>query len=164
MCKEMVYGYESKNEVLISGKGCGFEFKIMNYGTHPCSYIRFTVKEAHALGWEDEEIDEWDSGYCYKLNCHGGCTYTDAQDPETKKKEDGYIWAGWDYAHAGDFMGYSLKPGWPVDRDSDHRYTLKELVDDMIYTLQDAAKQLEEEGDRNGYNTDEKTTPVSMEE
>ena len=165
MCKEMVYGYERINEVLMSGKGCGFEFKIMNYGTHPCSYIRFTEEQAHALGWQNADEEEWwDDAYCHKLKCHGGCTYTEAQDPETKKKEDGYVWAGWDYGHAGDFIGYSLRPDWPVNRDSGHRYTLNELVDDMIYTLQDAARQLEEEGDHDGDNTDEETTPVSLEE
>lgn len=143
--KQMVYGYERIRECLVHGSLGGIEFKIMNYGTHPCSYIRLTTEQATALGYTVEHEYE-DKQYCYKLCCHGGCTYTDPEDPETKERQDGYIWAGWDYGHAGDFMGYSLRPDWPVAPDSGHRYTTDELLDEMEDVIDRALLYLAEAG------------------
>ena len=145
--KEMVYGYERKRECLVHGSLGGIEFKIMNYGTHPCSYIRLTNEQAETLGYSVEHPYE-DKQYCYELWCHGGCTYTDPEDPETKEKQDGYIWAGWDYGHAGDFMGYVLRPDWPGKRSGEHMYTTDELLDEMEDVIDSTLLYLADRGKR----------------
>ena len=133
------YTYERKHEKIVGGKYRGIEFKIMNYGTHPCSYILLTDEQARTLGYEDSEDD------LNCLICHGGCTYGCDVDPETKKETPGYIWAGWDYAHLGDFHGSDLNPLFLSIKRDGHKYTTKELVlecfETIDYTLADLRKE-----------------------
>jgi len=96
--KEMVYTSERKREVLDTGYFHGFFYYILNLGTHPTAYIR--IPESHSCYKKDyDEID---------IDVHGGLTYAkDYLHVENNVKMEGWF-IGWDYAHAGDYMGYYM--------------------------------------------------------
>lgn len=108
----MQYREERINEVLAQGEIEGFEFKIKNYGTHPCSYVR--IPKDHILDGVD-----YDNIY---LDCHGGLTYSSRED-------DGYWWIGWDYGHCDDFTGYYMK--YSNQDDQGKKLTTDKLVEEM---------------------------------
>lgn len=126
--KEMEYIGFKKNyrEILDQGNFYGFNYYIMNLGTHPCCYVK--ISKNHAFfkkGYDDIDID-----------CHGGLTYasnylmgvdTDALD------ENWYI--GWDYAHFGDYMYF--KKNMKLDG---HKWTIDELREDAEEVCKQLAK------------------------
>lgn len=83
MIKKMVYTRSPKISTLARGECCGYKWKIISFGTHPCAYIFIPSK--HSL-YGKSNID---------LPVHGGVTLTE------KFKDDWCI--AWDYAHAGDY-------------------------------------------------------------
>lgn len=94
--KDMIYNINKEREILDTGRYKGFNYYIINLGTHPVAYIE--IPKGHKLyGKGYEEID---------LNVHGGLTYADKYlwITESSKKEGWFI--GWDYAHCGDYTGY----------------------------------------------------------
>lgn len=113
--KEMEYIGFKKNyrEILEQGNFYGFDYYIINLGTHPCSYVK--VPKNHVFfkkGYYDIDID-----------CHGGLTYAsnylsgvDTGVPE----ENWYI--GWDYAHFGDYVYF--RKNMQIDG---HKWTIEEL-------------------------------------
>ncbi len=94
--KEMLYQPEKKIEVLYNGIYKGYEFYILNLGTHPTAYVN--VKNNVLLNKKNyDDID---------INVHGGLTYSEDHLWIENKKEIKGWFIGWDYAHAGDFSGY----------------------------------------------------------
>lgn len=106
--KEMVYTNERKIEVLERNFYKGYQYLIVNYGTHPCCYIALESKHPY-YGVSDDNIN---------INCHGGLTYSNYGliliSPLTRTtylSDDCWV-VGWDYHHVGDFSGfYSDKEG-----------------------------------------------------
>ena len=95
----MVYTSEHKREVLDTGYFHGFFYYILNLGTHPTAYIR--IPENHSCYKKDYvEID---------IDVHGGLTYANNYlCVENNTELEGWF-IGWDYGHAGDYMGYYVK-------------------------------------------------------
>lgn len=97
---EMQYQSERKIEILDKGTCLGFDYYIMNLGTHPTAYIK--IPQTHKYfgrrywGFEDE------------INVHGGLTYSNdgLKISETETVDGWFI--GWDYAHFGDYVGYKI--------------------------------------------------------
>lgn len=67
--------------------------------------------------------------------CHGGLTYSAAG---TGDLPDGYWWYGYDYAHAGDYVWYDS--GLPIFGGEDHKWSLREIVEDAWSAIYDMRK------------------------
>ena len=95
--KKMVYKPErlKEPEILYDGWEEGIRIIILSLGTHPCAYVG--IPESHPVaGWDYEALSF--------VECHGGFTYSEKGDDDYLPA--GCWWYGWDYAHAGDWMGY----------------------------------------------------------
>lgn len=65
--KPMVYKEKREVEVLVHDTYKGYEFAIINLGTHPCAYVG--IPAGHRLYKKDQDkINE--------IDCHGGLTFT----------------------------------------------------------------------------------------
>lgn len=102
--KEMVYQKERIIDLLYKGKHKGYNFYIMNLGTHPTAYIEIP---------KDNVLYLKSYNKIYNMGCdievHGGLTYSSQQlliSDDTKLDNSWFI--GWDYAHYGDFSGADL--------------------------------------------------------
>lgn len=94
--KEMIYSANRITpERIAEGTHKGFDYYVLNLGTHPCAYIDIT--ETLLNGKEYYDID---------VQCHGGLTYS--RDYLTTVDKKGWF-IGWDYAHYMDFAGYELE-------------------------------------------------------
>ena len=110
-------------EILAQGIYLGFQFVIVNYGWHPCSYV--SVPKGHPC--YEVDYDEWGK----MPDCHGSVTYS----------EHGYVrnncsyiseefWVlGWDYGHVGDFVGYYI--GNEYFEAHNHKWTTAELLKEV---------------------------------
>lgn len=127
MGKPMIYSKHSKIERLSMEVYRGYEFAVMNLGTHPCCYIK--LPKGHK--YENVHYNN------IPLDVHGELTYSESYlavavvDGKRIKEETGY-WIGWDYAHWGDYLGYDPEPN------GEHIYTTEELEMDC----RDAIDQL----------------------
>lgn len=136
--RDMIYQSSWLNppEQIANGEYKGFNYYVLNLGTHPCAYI--DVTETKLKNTDYDSID---------IECHGGLTYA-SEHLRTVDKEGWFV--GWDYAHAGDFAGYDLKypsigyPGrmWTTQEIVDE---CKEVIDQLVELLKDeeAEKALE---------------------
>lgn len=97
--KEMVYTNDHKREWLDHGEYKGYEYVIMNLGTHPTAYVGIPAVEANTL-FQEEDLEDSDS-----INVHGGITYENSYIRDENKNEysNGKWWIGWDYAHLYDY-------------------------------------------------------------
>ena len=110
--KRMVYSSERKCETLDEGTIDGFDYIILNLGTHPTAYVR--IPEDHKYfqkGYDDVDVD-----------VHGGLTYSGKKVSNTEN--EGW-WIGWDYAHYGDYAGY-----YAVMSD-ERKYTTRDILHDV---------------------------------
>ncbi len=82
--------------VLDEGNINGFDYKIINYGLHPCAYV--ALPNSHK--YYNKEYNDID------VDCHGGLTFGRFTTFEPDKDEK--FWIGWDYAHYGDYSGTDL--------------------------------------------------------
>ena len=96
--KPMIYQKDRKMELLHKGEYKGYNFYILNLGTHPTAYIEIP-KEHKLYGKDYNEIYEMG----YDIDVHGGLTYSD-DELMCVKSENWFI--GWDYAHCDDYAGY----------------------------------------------------------
>lgn len=92
--KEMVYSTKPIKEVLHNGQYKGYEFCILNLGTHPTAYVECKLKNCSSYG--DERLDG--------ISVHGGFTYFGKGYWDNNEKD----YLGWDYAHYMDYAGYEL--------------------------------------------------------
>ena len=90
---EMIYQKGRKIEFLYYGTYKKYNYFIFNLGTHPTAYIEIP-KGNKLYGKDYDEID---------LDVHGGLTYS--SDTLMFIKSNSWF-IGWDYAHAGDYMGF----------------------------------------------------------
>lgn len=113
----------------------GIRFIVMRGPSALCAYAG--IPESHPL-----------AGHHYDLlpvQAHGGLTFG------SKAKKDkawplGFYWYGWDYEHSGDFSFYylddCLKDSLIFHNTNDHKWTVKEVVEDSWGTLYDFKKLL----------------------
>lgn len=95
MMKQMVYQAEpTKADVLDKGTYMGRRYAIVSYGTHPCAYVECAYAGIETMR---ERLEK-------KTRCHGGITYSGHL--EHVFEGDDHYFFGWDYAHAGDYLGF----------------------------------------------------------
>lgn len=114
MIKEMIYSASMLNppEMLIEGEYKGFNYYVLNFGTHPCAYIDVTDTIFDGIDYNVIDID-----------CHGGLTYG-AESLHTVNKKGWFI--GWDYAHYCDFSGIYINA--PHMESFGKKWTTNEIV------------------------------------
>ncbi len=98
--KQMVYQYNAKRELLFNDIYKGYHFYILNLGTHPTAYVEIP-KNSKLFCQHHNRVN---------IDVHGGLTYSDNElliSDRTLMANSWFI--GWDYAHAGDYMGYYKK-------------------------------------------------------
>lgn len=134
MVKEMEYKTlrESK-EIICNGHYRGYYFEIVSYGTHPCAYILIEDMNDFFYGKDYDNLSF--------INCHGGLTFSEFDDIDKNK------WViGWDYAHAGDWVGYKPTLGIKTHLIDDYiyddwgddygkKYTVKVIVNDVFKVI-----------------------------
>lgn len=127
MIKQMEYQSDRKMELLHYDKYKGYNYYILNLGTHPTAYIE--IPKRHKLYKQDYD-DIYKMGY--DIDVHGGLTYS-SNELMGIKTENWFI--GWDYAHAGDYMGYySDFNNWNIK-------TIHSICDDKKWTTEEIIKE-----------------------
>ena len=106
------------NKELLRGEYRGFEYRIMDLGTHPTAYVK--IPKGHPLYKKDWEKIE-------NIEVHGGLTYGRNYLMGGNGKLDGW-WIGWDYAHYRDHMGYDPET---VGK----RWTTEEILRDVTSVI-----------------------------
>ncbi len=124
--KPMIYQTDRKCELLYQETYKGYNYYIMNLGTHPTAYIEIP-KENELYGKNHNDIYD----IC-DIDVHGGLTYS-ASDLIGAKDNSWFI--GWDYAHAGDYMGYySDMKEWDLNSINlladDKKWTTEEIIEE----------------------------------
>lgn len=132
MGKPMIYSESRKVERLAMEVYKGYEFAVMNLGTHPCCYIKLPKGHKY-YGKNYNDIP---------LSVHGGLTYSEKHLWVTEDviDETGW-WIGWDYAHIGDYLGFEsvfrheYEPPnklWTIEElEQDCRNAIDELIEIM---------------------------------
>lgn len=127
--KQMVYQAERKFEILCEGKYMGYQFYILNLGTHPTAYIEIP-KTSKLFGKGYDEI--YDMGI--DIDVHGGLTYSNA---ELRNIKENSWFIGWDYAHAGDYDGYSMNyPKLFELSICEKKWTTEEIFEDVVNCIE----------------------------
>lgn len=121
--KEMIYQEDRKIELLDKGTCFGYEYYILNLGTHPTAYVK--IPEPHPL-YEKKYHDI----YSY-FDVNGGLTYSDnyLRISDTEEIEGWFI--GWDYAHYGDYFG-GEKMFPKYHRIGGKRWTTEEIIEEAV--------------------------------
>lgn len=93
--KEMIYDKHLERLLLDSGSCYGYNYFILNLGTHPTAYVEIPVtSKLYNKHYDDINID-----------VHGGLTYSaDHLDIGDDVLKGWFI--GWDYAHYNDYLGF----------------------------------------------------------
>lgn len=113
--KEMIYDKHLKRLLLDSGTCCGYNYFILNLGTHPTAYVEIPItSKLYKKHYDYIDID-----------VHGGLTYSeDYLDIGDDVLKGWFI--GWDYAHFEDYMGYELNFP-PELRTNGKKWTTEEI-------------------------------------
>lgn len=136
--KNVLYGYKPSNisnvinthmtgsRIVEDNIYRSLRYVIISYGSHPCAYIQ--VPEDNGLVKDVDDCDD------VNIAVHGGVTYLHKSlHPEIvpDSMKEGYLWVGWDYAHAGDYTYYhqSIDDIFGIEPIG-HVWTLKELCND----------------------------------
>lgn len=134
--KQMVYQTERIFEVLFQGTYYGYQFYIMNLGTHPTAYVEIPITNK-LFGKTYNEIYEMG----VDIDVHGGLTYS---RNHLFGGEMNKWFIGWDYAHAGDYSGYIKKyPELSMLSIYDKKWTTEEIFDDVVNAIQQIKKEEE---------------------
>ena len=116
---KMEYSNNKCEIILDKGTYKGFNYVIVNYGTHPCCYV--AISQGHKFFEKDYfDID---------VDCHGGLTFSDYRDFGNGKE----YYIGWDYAHYGDYSGiYELDCLKDFNLlNHDRRWTTEEMLEEV---------------------------------
>ena len=100
MYKQPSYVATRCNKELLRGEYRGYEYHILDLGTHPTAYVK--IPEGHPL-YKKDWMD-WKHPVAYEIEVHGGITYSRDYLYCKGTNLDGW-WIGWDYAHWGDYAG-----------------------------------------------------------
>lgn len=115
--KQMVYQKDRKIELLYKGNYKGYNYYILNLGTHPTAYIE--IPKGHKLYQKN-----YDDIY---INVHGGLTYSD-DNLMGIKSENWFI--GWDYAHYDDYVGFYEDLPDSLKNNNLKRWTTEEIIEE----------------------------------
>lgn len=130
--REMKYQKSFATILLDTGKCFGYDYYILNLGTHPTAYVK--VHSNHPFYnkfYGDIDIE-----------VHGGLTYSEKELNILPKKENEWF-LGWDYAHYNDYFEY--EGNIPISlRTYGKKWTTEEIRAD-VYNV---CKQLKEAYDR----------------
>ena len=128
--EEMLYQTTMLNppKQIANGNYQGFDYYVLNLGTHPCAYIDVTETELKFIDYNNIDIE-----------CHFGLTYS-REYLVTVDKTGWFI--GWDYAHYTDFAGYYTN----LDRElySLKRWTTQEIVNECKEVIDRIVELLKE--------------------
>lgn len=135
---EMVYGEDSKREMLCHNVYKGYEFFIISYGTHPCAYVKIPQNHPYYNKFYDD----------LPVSCHGRLTYSgfgllDNAEFRHMITDDNAYYIGWDYAHLGDYNVYRLDYLRNEFFNDGYKWTVPEIyeeVKDVIEQLIEANK------------------------
>ena len=114
--REMEYQKDRKVELLCEDKYKGYNYYILNLGTHPTAYVEIP-KNNKLYGKEYEDIN---------IMVHGGFTYS-RNELMGIQSENWFI--GWDYAHGGDFLGYDILFNFGY-KSNNKKWTTKEMIEE----------------------------------
>lgn len=132
--KQMAYQPDRIFEVLCQGKYEEYQFYIMNLGTHPTAYVEIPITNK-LFGKDYFEIYDMETD----IDVHGGITYS-RNHLFGGEKNKWFI--GWDYAHAGDYAGYSEKyPELARLSIYDKKWTTEEIFEDVVNAIQQIMKE-----------------------
>lgn len=142
----MKYYKERLDEPIVLDRGTenGFQYRIYNIGTHPCAYIGVDIE--HPLAGHDYDN--------LPINVHGGLTY--ARKGRGGYLPLGYWWYGWDYAHAGDYVGYKTY----VRDKSDDKKWITDEIKKHVWDVSFQFKQLAKLAETIQYKTKEETKKI----
>ena len=130
--KQMEYSSHRKIEILFEGKYNGYQFYILNLGTHPTAYIEIP-RESKLFGKGYNQI--YDMGI--DIDVHGGLTYADDCLQDIK----GNTWfIGWDYAHCRDYYGSDERFGEKLNRTA-KKWTTEEIFEDVANAIEQIIKE-----------------------
>lgn len=125
--KEFSYVPKQKEIIRALGKIYGIYYLILDLGSHPTAYIG--VEKGHKnYGKKYDDID---------LDVHGGLTFggryktIDFKDPFYKT----IYWYGWDYAHAGDYLGWDVIT--PSTRSRDKQWKYFEVLQHVMHAIKE---------------------------
>ena len=122
--EEMVYSRNNIRKVLAHERYKGYEFVILNLGTHPTAYVNVPVGHP-AYGKNYNELD---------IYVHGGLTYGSDYLVIDTDELNGW-WIGWDYAHYDDYHGFETSL--PVYlRDHGKKWTTGEILSDVVDVIE----------------------------
>lgn len=116
--KEMKYTDIRIEDILARGQYLGIKYYVKTYGTHPCGYLEV-----------DKDIYN-DKDFIESIKVHGGITY---KNNSLRISESNIIYGnfiGWDYAHAGDYMGFLISCEF-----CDKKYSTLEIIEDCKYVI-----------------------------
>ena len=113
------YVPERGNTELLRGEYRGFEYRILDLGTHPTAYVKLPRNHPYyKKDWSNPNID---------IEVHGGLTYSRNYLTCEADHLSGW-WIGWDYAHYGDHLGWE-------DYYNGKRWTTEEILKDVTYVI-----------------------------
>lgn len=124
--KKMKYGSNRIQEILLEGRVKDYPFYILNLGTHPTAYIEIPV-DSELFGKGYNEIYEMG----LDLEVHGGLTYSNNYLSGIK---DNSWFIGWDYAHAGDYVGYDVNFSEFTDTEK-KKWTTEEIYNEVCCAI-----------------------------
>ena len=128
--KEMVYQSTrlKEPEILASGEHKGYNYYVLNQGTHPCGYVEIP-RDSKYFNVDYDEIP---------VECHGGLTYGRGFLVGEATIDDNRYFIGWDYAHYGDYVGYRIG----FIEESLHTFDAKYTTEDIVRECKDVIEQL----------------------
>ena len=132
--KQMKYTKEFRLYILDKGNYKGYDYAIVSFGTHPCSYV-FLPKWNKFYGKDYQEINN----YFEDGLCHCGLTFSEWDLHFNPLSNNCWV-VGWDYSHCEDFngsyIGESAFENWK-------KWTTEELIEEMKQVI-DKLKESEE--------------------
>ena len=128
----MKYQPTRKFGVLYEGTKDDYKIVIVSYGTNPCAYIGLPKK--HLLnGVHYDSFSGFNNeGEYLGFPCNGGVTFTGLGIHNELHPNTWFL--GWDYAHAGDYVGYYQ--GTSMGKNSKNKkWTTKQIYEQCVNVI-----------------------------
>lgn len=126
---EMIYQNQRLEPPLVLANGTykGYNYYVLNLGTHPCGYVEIP-KSSKYFNIDYDNIP---------IECHGGLTYSSNYLRSIANEDEERFFIGWDYAHYMDYVGYyNLNEFQPSFSEHLKKFTTKEIVDDCLEVIE----------------------------
>ena len=119
--KDMNYIKKRQIDILHKGKYKGYLFCIISLGTHPCAYV--CLPKGHK--YYQKSYDD------IPIGCHYGLTFASDDFHFNPVYQPDVWWIGWDYAHAGDYMGYDIIFDKSLQLPEDKKWKTHEIFEEV---------------------------------